>query len=165
MTNIRNSLSPLNKQKPWPEGGGGLKMKFLWRKSGVLLGIIGLVLLGYTEGWGVDWKYYGTNEDGSYFYDTESISRPSRNLVDVWVQSAYTPKSLAHWVREGGKGFQDLDFTLISLELNCAERSARYLQIVFYSKKGEVFSPIDSEEWHLIAPDSMIESLHKEVCK
>jgi hypothetical protein len=142
-----------------------VKMKFVLSKSGIIVGILGLVILGYSEGWGVNWKYYGTNEDGSYFYDTESIKRPSKNLVDVWVQSAYTQKSISHWVSEGGKNLEDLDFTLISLELNCAERSARYLQIVFYSKKGETFSPIHGEEWHFIAPDSMIESLHKEVCK
>jgi hypothetical protein len=140
-------------------------MKSFSRKSGVLLGIICLVIIGYTEGWGVDWKYYGTNEDGSYFYDTESITRPSKHLVEVWVQSAYSEKSISHWVKEGGKSFQDLDFTLISLELNCVERSARYLQIVFYSKNGKVFHPMDNDEWHFIAPDSMIDSLHKEVCK
>ena len=140
-------------------------MKSSLSKSGVILGIIGLVLFGYTEGWGVDWKYYGTNEDGSYFYDKESMNQPSKNLIEVWVQSAYTEKSISHWVREGGKDFQDLDFTLISLELNCVERSARYLRIVFYSKNGKVFYPMDNDEWHFIAPDSMIESLHKAVCK
>jgi hypothetical protein len=139
-------------------------MKSLLRKPGVILGIIGLVLYGYTEGWGVDWKYYGTNEDGSYFYDTESMNRLSKNLIEVWVQSDYSEKGISHWVREGGKGFQDLDFTLISLELNCVERSSRYLRIVFYSKNGKVFYPMDNDEWHFIAPGSMIESLHKEVC-
>jgi hypothetical protein len=140
-------------------------MKSLLSKLGVILEIIGLVLFGHTEGWGVDWKYYGTNEDGSYFYDTESITRLSKNLIEVWVQSAYSEKSISHWVREGGKDFQDLDFTLISFELNCVERSTRYLQIVFYSKKGEIFYPIDNDEWHFIAPDSMTETLYKEVCK
>jgi len=131
-------------------------MKSLLSKLGVILGIIGLALFGYAEVWGgVDWKYYGTNEDGSYFYDTESTTRLSKNLVEVWVQSAYTEKSISHWVREGGKDFQDLDFTLISLELNCVERSARYLRIVFYSKNGKVFYPIDNDEWHFIAPDPM----------
>ncbi len=131
----------------------------------MFLGIIGLVLLGYTEGWGVDWKYYGTNEDGSYFYDTESMTRLPQNLIQVWVQSAYSEQSISHWVREGGKGFQDLDFTLILLQLNCVERSARYLRIVFYSKSGKVFQPMDNDEWHFITPDSMTETLHKEVCK
>lgn len=140
-------------------------MKPSFIKVGMILGIIGLAIFGYAEAWGVNWKYYGTNEDGSYFYDTESMTRHPKDLIEVWVQSAYTEKSLSHWVREGGKDFQDLDFTLISLELNCVERSARYLRIVFYSKNGKVFYPIDNDEWHFIAPDSMIESLHKEVCK
>ncbi len=141
------------------------KMKSLLTKSGVIVGIAGFLIFIHADGWGVDWKYYGTNEDGSYFYDTESVTRLSKNLIEVWVQSAYTEKSISHWVREGGKGFQDLDFTLISLELNCVERSVRYLQIVFYSKNGKVFYPINNDEWHFIAPDSMIESLHNEVCK
>ena len=142
-----------------------VKMKSLLSKLGVILGIIGLVLFGHTEGWGIDWKYYGTNEDGSYFYDTESMTRLSKNLIEVWVQSAYTEKSISHWVREGGIGFQDLDFTLISLELNCVERSTRYLRIVFYSKNGKVFYPMNNDEWHFIAPDSMTGTLSKEVCK
>jgi hypothetical protein len=140
-------------------------MKSRLSKLAVILGIIGLALFAYAEGWGVDWKYYGTNEDGSYFYDTKSMTRHSKDLIEVWVQSAYTEKSISRWVSAGGKDFQDLDFTLISLELNCVERSARYLRIVFYSKNGKVFYPIDNDEWHFIAPDSMIESLHKEVCK
>jgi hypothetical protein len=138
-------------------------MRSLSIKLGVIL--IGFAIFGCGEVWGLDWKYYGTNEDGSYFYDTESMAWSSKNLIEVWVQSAYSEKGISHWVREGGKGFQDLDFSLILLELNCAERSARYLQIVFYSKNGKVFYPIDNDEWQLIAPDSMILTLHKEVCK
>ena len=141
------------------------KMKSLLSKLGVIVGIMGLVLIGHTEGWGVNWKYYGTNEDGSYFYDTESMKRPSKNLIEVWVQSAYSEKGKSHWVRECGPGFEDLDFTLISLELNCVERSTRYLRIVFYSKNGKVFYPMDNDEWHFIAPDSMTGMLHKEACK
>ena len=141
-----------------------VKTKSLWRKLGVFLGIIGLVLYGHAEGWGVDWKYYGANEEGTYFYDTESMARQSKNLVEVWVQSAYSEKGRSHWVEEGGKGFQELDFSLILFELNCTERSARYLRIVFYSKDGKVFYPIDNDEWHFIAPDSMTGMLHKQVC-
>jgi len=132
---------------------------------GAIAGIIGLIVFGHTEGWGVDWKFYGTNEDGSYFYDTESISRSSNDSIEVWVQSVYSEKGLSHWVRGGGKGFQDLNFSLIRLGLNCVDKSARYLRIVFYSKNGNVFHPMDNDEWHFIAPDSMTEMLYKEVCK
>jgi len=140
MTNIQNSLSQSNKQKPWPEErGSGENEIFIESVRSHSWNHRACHHRGYRR-MGVDWKYYGTNEDGSYFYDTESITRPSKNLVEVWVQSAYSQKSISHWVREGGKGFQDLDFTLISLELNCVERSARYLRIVFYSKMERFLS-------------------------
>ncbi len=142
-----------------------VNMKLLLGKLGASLGIIGLTLFGYAEGWGVDWKYYGTNEDGTYFYDRESMTRNPKNTVEVWVQSAYTEKSVSHWVKEGGEAFQDLDFSLILFELSCLERSTRYSRIVFYSKKGGIFYPIDNEEWHFIVPDSMTSKLHREVCK
>ncbi len=141
------------------------KMKSLWSRVGIIVGILGLVIFGHTEGWGVDWKYYGTNEDGSYFYDTQSMTRSSKNTVEVWVQSAYSEKGRSHWVKEGGKGFQELDLSLILLELTCNDRSARYLRIVYYSKNGNVIHPMDNDEWHFIAPDSMTETLYKEVCK
>ena len=125
----------------------------------------GLLILGCAEVWGADWKYYGTNEGGSYFYDIESMKRLSANIVRVSVQSVYTEKGVSHWVEEGGKEFENLDFSLIWSEFNCAERSVRPLKIVFYSKHGKVFYPIDNEEWHFIVPDSMSGNLYDAVCK
>jgi len=127
--------------------------------------VTGLLILGCAEVWGVDWKYYGTNEGGSYFYDIESMKRLSANIVRVLVQSVYTEKGVSHWVEEGGKEFENLDFSLIWFEFNCTERSVRPLQIVFYSKHGKVFYPIDNEEWHFIVPDSMSGTLYDAVCK
>jgi hypothetical protein len=127
--------------------------------------IAGLAIFGYSEVWGVDWKYYGMNEEGTYFYETETMTRLSQNIVRVCVQSIYTEKGISHWVKGGGKEFQVLDFSLILSEFNCAEKSIRHLRIVFYSKNGEVFYPIKNEEWHFFAPDSMSGTLFNEVCK
>jgi len=126
---------------------------------------IGLSIFGYVEVWGVDWELYGTDEEGSYFYDTESMTRLTKNIARVWVQSAYTEKGISHWVGGGGEEFQNLDFSLIWSEFNCAERSIRHLRIVFYSKNGEIFYPINNDEWHFFAPDSMIGTLYKLICK
>jgi hypothetical protein len=68
-------------------------------------------------------------------------------------------------VKEDGKGFQNLDFSLILSEYNCIDRSVRHLRILFYSKGGEVFYPIKNEEWQLFAPDSMVGALFEEICK
>jgi hypothetical protein len=131
-----------------------------------LFGIVaGLIIFFCAEAWGFHWKYYGTNEDGTYFYETETVTRLSRQIVRVCVQSIYTEKGVSHWVKWGGKEFQRLEFTLIFSELNCVEKSIRHLRIVFYSKEGEIFYPIKNEEWHFFAPDSMSGALLQEICK
>jgi hypothetical protein len=134
-------------------------------RLGIVFVVIGLIVFANAEVWGLDWKYYGTDEEGSYFYETESMTRLSQNIVRVWVQSIYTEEGVSHWVREGGKEFQNLNFSLILSEYNCRERSIRHLRIVFYSKDDEVFYPIKNDEWHFFVPDSMSEILFKEVCK
>jgi hypothetical protein len=139
-------------------------MKSLSVKLGIIVTLIGLSIFGWTEVWGEDWKFYGTDEEGSYFYDTESMDWLSKNIVRVWVQSAYTEKGISHWVEGGGEEFKNLDFSLIRSEFNCVERSIRYLRIVFYPKNGEKFYPIN-DEWNFFAPDSMVGTLSKELCK
>ncbi len=127
--------------------------------------LFGLLILYSQEAWGGSpWKYYGTNEDGSYYYDAETMTRPSKDMVRVWVQSAYTDQGISHWVRGGGEEFQNLGYTLVLIELNCVDRSVRSLQIVFYSKNAEVLNPINAKEWEFFAPGSMSEVLYEALC-
>jgi hypothetical protein len=140
-------------------------MKSLLSKLGATLVVIGLVAFAGAEAWAVNWKYYGTNEEGTYYYDTETLTRVSQSIIRVCVQSIYTEKGVSHWVKEGGKEFQNLDFSLILSEYNCLDRSVRHLRIRFYSKDGKVFYPIKNDEWHLFAPDSMSGALFQEICK
>ena len=137
----------------------------LIRVFSVTFAVIVLIILNTSEAWTERWKYYGTNENGWYFYDTESLTRPQETIVMVSVQSAYTEKGVSHWVREGGKEFQNLGYSLVWCELNCAERSIRNLRIVFYSRGKEIFYPIRNNEWQLFVPDSMSEVLSNQVCK
>ncbi|HXX36411.1 MAG TPA: surface-adhesin E family protein [Thermodesulfobacteriota bacterium] len=127
--------------------------------------LIGLAIFFGTQAWGVNWKYYGTNDEGTYYYDTETLTHLSKSSVKVCVQSIYTEKGVSHWVKDGGRGFQNLDLSLILSEYNCIDRSVRHLRIRFYSKDGEVFYPIKNDEWQLFAPDSMVGALFEEICK
>lgn len=134
-------------------------------RLGLILGVVGLTIFSNADVQGFDWKHYGTNEEGSYFYETETMTRLSQNVVRLWVQSIYTERGVSHWVRDGGKEFQNLDFSLILSEYNCVDRSIRHLRIRFYSKDGEVFYPIKNDEWHFFAPDPMSGILFEEVCR
>ena len=127
--------------------------------------VIGLSAFLGTEAWGMNWKYYGANEEGTYYYDTETLTRLSKSTIRVCVQSIYTEKGVSHWVKEGGKEFQKLDFSLILSEYKCTDRSVRHLRIRFYSKEGAVFYPIKNDEWQLFAPDAMVGALFEEICK
>ncbi len=127
--------------------------------------IVAVSIFIYSEVWGFNWKYYGTNEEGSYFYETESMTRLPDKSLRLCVQSIYTEKGVSHWVKEGGKEFQNLNFTLTLSEFNCVERSIRHLRIAFYSNNQKVFYPIQNDEWQLFVPDSMSGALFQEICK
>ena len=137
-------------------------MKKHFRTLAVLLV---LLILYSGETWGESiWKYYGTNEDGSYYYNAETTTRQSREMVRVWIQSVYTDQGIIHIVRGGGEQFQNLGYTLALIELNCIDRTIRSLQIVFYSKDGQVSNPINDKEWEFFVPDPMSEALYKALC-
>src|SRR4030042_6325939 len=67
-------------------------MKSLPVKLGVIL--IGLVICGCAEVWGEDWKHYGDDEKFSAYYDVQSITRPSKNIVRVWLRWDWTEKGV-----------------------------------------------------------------------
>lgn len=157
-SSINNQKSPIINHKR------GELIKLLLKNSRVGLTIT-LFIFSHSQVWGYDWKYYGTNEDGSYFYDSESVTRFSGDHLRVYVQSIYTDKAISHWVKNGGKEFQNLDFSLILSEYNCADRSVRHLQILFYSTDERIFYPIKNDEWQLFVPDPMSGALFKELCK
>jgi hypothetical protein len=140
-------------------------MKSLSVKLGVILFVIGLTAFGYGEVMGNNWKYYGENEEGSYSYETESLIYSSENIFRLWVKSVYTEEGLSRWIKWGGMEFQNLSCTFVLSEFNCAEKSIRYLKIIFYSKNGEVFYPMNNDEWHFFAPNSMSGMILKEICK
>ena len=70
----------------------GDQMKSLSVKLGVIL--IGLAIFGYAEVWGADWKLYGVHENFSAYYDAQSITRPSKNIVRVWIRWDWTEKGV-----------------------------------------------------------------------
>jgi hypothetical protein len=70
-------------------------MKLLSLELGVFLFVIGVAIFGNTEVWGADWKFWyeeivkdhdGSNFKRVYYYDRESIVRPSKGIVKVWVK-------------------------------------------------------------------------------
>jgi hypothetical protein len=141
-------------------------MKSLSVRLGVTLSVIGLIIFGNIEAWGVDWKIYSEHELAIYSYDTESLTRTSKNITRVWVKLVYTNKGVMDWVEKSGGRYKNLWYTIELDEINCQEKKSQTLKIILYSKEGTVLHSSSREgEWDYIIPGSIREVLYQAVCK
>jgi hypothetical protein len=136
-------------------------MKSLSVKVGVIL-VIGLCIFTYTEVRGADWKYMGESKDGAYHYDATSVTRSSRNIVRVRIRLEYNDKGVIGMVREFGKDFENLKYTIGLDEINCPDKKMRNLTLTHYSKEGKIiFTGSSQGEWHYVPSGSF----YNAVCK
>jgi hypothetical protein len=132
----------------------------------VKLGVIGLIIFIYAEVWGADWKNYAVTDYYFPYYDAQSITRPSKNIVRVWVKYNWTEKGIIDCVEKLGKKYENVSHTIALRGINCTEKMARIQSTTYYDNKGGVISSTDSpSEWSFIIPESVDELLYKEVCK
>ncbi len=137
----------------------------------IRLGIIfmGLVIFGCAGKRAEDWRLFAeTQADiGMIYYDAANIAHPSKHIVRTWVKLIYSKEGVALQVKELGKRYEDLSYTLILWEVNCVGQKNRVLQSTSYSRDGSVTSSNQSQqaEWSSINPGSIGEILYKTVCK
>jgi hypothetical protein len=136
-------------------------------KLGFAIGIIGLVIFSLGEVWGADWKHYGEDDFGSWYYDAETITSSSKATVRVWMKTVYTEKGVIQTMARRGPKFKDLDYGVALLEFNCADRKMRPFDGILYSRDGSVLSTYKFETpyWEEIVPDTVGEDLYEIVCK
>ena len=139
-------------------------MKSLLGKLGVIL--IGLASFSYVEVWGAEWKFYTESENEKFFCDVESITKPSKNIVKVWVKMEYTDRGVNEMVKELGKKYENISYTKSLEEINCSDNKSRTLSLNDYSKEGKIiFGSNRENEWEYIVPESVTDTLRKAVCK
>jgi len=144
-------------------------MKCLSVKLGMVSVIIGLTIFGYPEVWGADWRLFAETDLYECFYDTEGATPSSNNIVDVWAKLEYTKKGVNGIVKEFGKHYANLSYSLELLEINCAEKKDRILSITEYSAEGKILYANSVQgrppAWKIIPRESVDERLYKAVCK
>jgi len=129
-------------------------------KSSVKLGVIliGLIIFGNAEVWGADWKLYTSNSFYWGYYDTQSITRPSKNIVRVWSRRDFTEKGVLD-MGSLGEEYKHLSQARGLSEIDCVEKTIRYLSITYYdNKEGVIHSFSSPSEWDFIIPESTGES-------
>jgi hypothetical protein len=147
---------------------GVIRIKSISVKVGVIL-IIGFGIFTYTEVWGADWKLYDSNKLKKSYYNADSITRPSTNIVRVWVRWNFTEKGVMDMVRSAGKKLEKLEYSISLNEINCAEKTNRFLSWIYYDNNGKMIYSLSSSklptEWLSIVPESNADNLYKKLCK
>jgi hypothetical protein len=149
----------------WLTTEDGDPMKSLSAILGVIL--IGLAIFGCGEVRGADWRFYSSSDYRDNYYDAESITHPSKNIVGVSVKDLLTEKGTNYLVIKLGEKFRAASFGILFYEVHCTEKKLRFLSATIYSKDGNVLSMDNNPgaSWTLIIPESNDELLYKAVCK
>lgn len=144
-------------------------MKSLSVKLGVPLAIIGLAILGYAEVWGADWRFFSSTNLYECFYYEDSMTHPSKYIVRLWIKLEYTEKGVAVMVKEFGKNYEPLSYSLQLWEINCATKKQHVLLNKDYSIEGNILNTKPAKgglpTWKSISKGSVGESLSKAICK
>lgn len=115
---------------------------------------------------GADWKLYAPHEYCYAYYDAQSITHSSKNIVRVCTRWDVTEKGVMYMMEFFGKGYENMNFSLDSFEINCVEKKYRTLSSTKYDKDAKVIDSIKSPEgWHFIDPGTINEALYKKVCR
>jgi hypothetical protein len=135
-------------------------MKSLLGKFRVLF--IGLLILGNAEVWGADWRLYAETEIGDYYYNADSLTRVSKNIVRVRVKMIHSEAGKIESTRWLGK---QAGMSIALQEINCVDKMSNVLNSTHYADDGTVIRSEKGDQWKSIVSGSMGELLYKAVCK
>lgn len=135
-------------------------------RYGVIFAVFGFIIFFAMEAQAVDWKLYSTNEEGSLYYDLQSIKQASKDVVEVWTKVVYTEKSVEKYIKKYGSEYKELSFSIALMEYNCSEKKGRLLSGTIYNQDGGSMGQIEDtpSSWDFITPSSVNETLFNIVC-
>ena len=150
-----------------------VKTKLLVIGLGIASVIIAISILYCVEVIAADWKSLGGDDDFSYFYDSTSISYPSKKVGRFWTKTVYKDKGRIKAMERFRENkellgmIKNVDHTLTLLEIDCMENKFRTLSGITYSKDGRILKSVDStpSTWKFIPPHTMYEAFREIVCK
>ena len=136
-------------------------MKLLLGKLGVVL-IIGIVTFGCAGMRGVSWKSLSSTDLYEGFYYVSKSHLLYKGTVLVSVKLEYTEKGIAEHIKEFGKDYENLSYSLQSWEVDCRAKTERILFNNRYSAEGNL---INTKSAIGRLSKSIGESLSEVVCK
>jgi hypothetical protein len=142
--------------------------------SVISLSVLVLFLLVSCDKNSSDWVQYLNDVNGNVrSYKKANVEKDiGNNMVRVWEKNYFSDKGreeLIQYMRERGhatEGYDKLSCMVYLYEIDCAKQRLHILSVSRYDKGNKKFISGDKEsEWINIPPDSVGDSLQKNVCK
>ncbi len=138
-------------------------MKSLFR--GVVVAMVGFAIFGYAEVLGADWQLLEKIEN-TKSHDDKKDAPSSEKIVKVWIKQVYTEKDKNILISLVGSRYENLSYSINSLQFDCGGKLTRFLSTTNFSENGDLLSLENpSDKWESIPPNSMFDALYKLVCK
>jgi hypothetical protein len=143
-------------------------MKSFLVKLGVVL-IIGIVTFGCAGMRRASWKSFSSTDLYEGFYYVTKSHLLYKGTVQVSVKLEYTKKGIAEHVKEFGKDYENLSYSLQSWEVDCRAKKERILSNNRYSVEGNLINTklakgrLSGSQGRLSG--SLGKSLYEAVCK
>ncbi len=139
-------------------------MKSFPAELGVIL--LGLFIFGYAEAWGADWALLEKIDATKFYYDEKDVTHSPQKIVAVWIRQVYSERDKSILGNLVGRRYENLSYSINSLEFVCGAKLTRFLSMTYYSDNGDLLNLEDPpDKWESIPPNSMFDALYKIVCK
>jgi len=117
---------------------GVTRMKSLPLKLGIVF--LGLSILGSGHAWGADWKFFSSTDSYEVSYYVSQSHLLYKTTIRLWVKLEYTEKGKADYIKQFGKDYKNLSYSLQYWEIDCPSRRQRVLSINHYNAEGDVLN-------------------------
>jgi hypothetical protein len=174
--NLLEILNP-SRRKDKMEGNkfNKLKRNLFSVRSLIVLSAIGLIILYFnTEVKGGDWRFLGKTNEFNFYYDVESVTHPSKDIIRVQVKNTSINdkgKDLvlraAKTDKRSTKGYENYTHSITVHEIRCSAKMARIVSVADYNNKDMVLvsHAFRNPEWDSVNPAGIGDLLYKEVCR
>lgn len=147
----------------------------------IISALLVLSFFSHTKAEGADWKLYAESDNFYFYLDSSNIkhsvkdylSLPWTKLSKAWTKRVIRNEQGRNWqIQENKKlnlttrGYENYEYSIALIEINCSDNSRRTLAETDYSKGGGILAA--SEEpyasWKQVTPESAHELLYKLLC-
>jgi hypothetical protein len=159
----QEQMNPLNLFGPMAKEGETSMKSFSVKLEVVFLVLVSIFVCAETRA--ENWKSFASTPSGSFYYDFDSITLVSKNVIKVWTQQVFSPEGIGRMVEAFGPKFNNLHHQAVQFEIDCAESKVR-MAYFNYSRDGKIITSgqYKKGEWEFFAPESVLSTLSQNLC-